>query len=294
MPVGELAALGAAALWAVSTILWTRQMAVSPPLAMNLFKLGLCLPFFVVVLFLQGGRTPLAGVDGASLAALVLSGVIGMTLGDTAYFAALSRIGAQRTMLLQCLSPVFAAGLSVLAGQDLPGRIGAAGVALVLVGLALVLRERPVGTVAPGHAVAGVFLGLAAAFGQGLGIVLTKRGLTTSGIGQASAVRMASAVAGLLLLELVRGRLAATLRHVLHPPALARIVPAALMGSLLGFYLFQASILHAEPAVAAALAATSPIFVAPLSVVFLGERMRAGAWVGTIVAVAGVALVMLG
>jgi drug/metabolite transporter (DMT)-like permease len=65
------------------------------------------------------------------------------------------------------------------------------------------------------------------------------------------------------------------------------------MGSFLGFLLFQVAIGNSPPAVAAALTGTSPLFVAPLSVAFLGEAMRAGGWIGTILAVGGVALVML-
>ena len=95
LPIGEIAALASAACWAVASILWTRQMSVSPPIAMNLFKTGFCLPLFVITLLLAGRDGPLAGVGGASVGILLISGVIGMSIGDTLYFAGLARIGAQ-------------------------------------------------------------------------------------------------------------------------------------------------------------------------------------------------------
>ncbi len=294
LPVGEIAALGAAALWAVSTTIWTRQMAVSWPQAMNLFKTGLCLPLFVVTLLLVGPHPSLSGIGAGSMWILLASGVIGMSLGDTAYFASLSRIGARRTMLVQCLAPLFTAGLSVAAGEGLPGVVSAIGVACVLLGLILVLRERPLGTIRPGHTRAGVLFAVASALCQAIGIVMTKRGLREASILQASTIRIFAGVIGILLLELFHGQLAATIRHALRPPALGRIIPAALMGSFLGFFLFQVAVRYSAPAVAATLTGMSPLFVAPLSVVFLGERMKVGGWLGTVVAVAGVALVMLG
>ncbi len=293
LPIGELAALGAAALWAVSTILWTRQSAVSWPQAMNLFKLGVCMPLFVLLLILAGPHPAFSGVTLSSALILIVSGVVGMSLGDTSYFAALPRIGARRTMMVQTLTPLFAAGLALLAGQQMPGVVAAAGVALVIVGLILVLRERPAGTVRTGQTRSGLLFALGAAFCQALGIVMTKKGLEHADLFQASAIRMFGGVAGILILEAAHGQLLLTVRHALRPPALSRIIPASLMGSFVGFFLFQLAVRSTDPSVAAALTGTSPLFIAPLSVFFLGEAMRVGGWVGTIIAVAGVALVML-
>ncbi|MBM3287049.1 MAG: DMT family transporter [Candidatus Eisenbacteria bacterium] len=294
LPLGEIAALGAAALWAVSTIIWTRQMEVSWPQAMNLFKTGLCLPLFIVTLLATGAGRSFLEIGAPAIGILLVSGIIGMSLGDTAYFSALTRIGARRTMLIQCLAPLFAALLSAALGEPLPGAIAASGVLLVLLGLILVLRERPVGVIHPSRARSGILLAMTAALCQALGIVLTKKGLAHATVLQASTIRIAGGVMGILLLELLHGQLTATVRHALRPPSLGRIVPAALMGSFLGFFLFQEAVRHTEPAVAAALTGTSPLFVAPLSVLFLGEMMRAGGWVGTILAVAGVVVAMLG
>jgi drug/metabolite transporter (DMT)-like permease len=292
-PIGEIAALASAACWAVASILWTRQMSVSSPIAMNLFKTGFCLPLFVISLLLASRDVPLAGVGAASVGVLVISGIVGMSVGDTLYFAGLARIGARRSMMILTLSPLFTAGLSALAGQKLPTVAASCGVGLVLVGLILVLRERPVGMVMPGRARSGVVFALGAALCQALGIVLTKQGLVEADILEASTVRIFGGVVGILGIQLVRGRLGATVRHTLQPPSLRRIVPATLLGTFLGFHLLQAAVHFTEPAVAAALTGTSPLFVAPLSVVFLRETMRAGGWIGTVLTVAGVALVML-
>lgn len=293
LPIGEIAALTSAAFWAVASIIWTRQMSVSSPIAMNLFKTGFCLPLFVLSLYLVGPENPLQGIGIGSALMLIGSGIIGMSIGDTCYFAGLARIGARRSLMILTLSPLFTAVFSWIAGQDLPGIVASVGVALVLVGLVLVLRERPEGTIVAGKFRSGVLFVTVAAICQAIGIVMTKEGLATADVLEASTIRIAGGVIGILLIELLRGRLRATVSHTLHPPSLGRIIPAALLGTFFGFHLLQAAVRYAEPAVAAALTGTSPLFVAPLSIVFLGERMRIGGWMGTILAVIGVAFMML-
>lgn len=294
LPVGEIAALGAAALWAGATVLWTKQMAVSRPQAMNLFKTALCLPLFLAVAAAVSGPNPFRGVRIDSAFILLASGAVGMSLGDTAYFSSLSRIGARRTMMLQTLAPLFAALLALLAAQPLPGFRGGIGVFLILAGLILVLRERPEGPAGKKRLAGGVLLSVGAAFCQALGIVLTKHGLEGADLLQASAIRLAGGTAGILLIEAIRGQAAATIRQALRPPSLGRIIAASLMGTFFAFFLFQVGIRFTAPPVAAALTGTSPLFVAPLSIVLLGERMGAGGWIGSVIAVGGVAVLMLG
>jgi drug/metabolite transporter (DMT)-like permease len=293
LPIGEIAALACAALWAAASILWTRQMAVSRPVAMNLFKTAFCLPLFLLVLLVRGDGLALGMIGVRSTALLLTSGVIGMSVGDTCYFAGLARIGARRTMMIQTLAPIFAALLSVPLGQNLPSQAASLGIVLVLLGLLLVLREQPVGVILRDRVRSGILFALGAAFCQALGIVLTKEGLLRADILEASTIRIFGGVVGILVLESMRGRLGTTVRDALHPPALERIIPATLLGTFLAFFLMQAGVQYTEPAVAAALTGTSPLFVAPMSVIFLGEAMRIGGWTGTVLAVGGVVLMMV-
>jgi drug/metabolite transporter (DMT)-like permease len=49
---------------------------------------------------------------------LALSGVIGIGLGDTAYFAAINRLGPRRALLLETLAPPIAALLALVFLQE--------------------------------------------------------------------------------------------------------------------------------------------------------------------------------
>jgi drug/metabolite transporter (DMT)-like permease len=53
-------------------------------------------------------------ISPVSLGLLLLSGAIGVGMGDTVYFSALNRLGARRTLLLGMLAPPIAAILALI------------------------------------------------------------------------------------------------------------------------------------------------------------------------------------
>ena len=71
-------------------------------------------------------------------------------------------------------------------------------------------------------------------------------------------------------------------------------VAATLLGTYLGVWLQVTGLRHAPAGIAATLSSTSPIFILPLSALFLGERVDARAVGAACVAVAGVAILCLG
>ena len=96
---GQLAALTAAAFWAVASILYHRAGAHFSALQMNLIKGAIASPLLFGMSALFGA--PL--VFSAGLWLLALSGVIGITVGDSCHFAALRRLGPWHAMLLLSL-----------------------------------------------------------------------------------------------------------------------------------------------------------------------------------------------
>ena len=57
--------------------------------------------------------------------------------------------------------------------------------------------------------------------------------------------------------------------------------------------MFVAGVRYAGVAVAAVLSSTSPIFAIPLGLIFLGERVKVAALLGTFVTVIGIAVLQL-
>ena len=100
---GELAALSAAFLWALASVLYGRIGQYLSPLKMNLLKNVIAIGMTIGVLSAGGGLFHELDIMPAIM--LLLSGAIGIGMGDTAYFGALQYIGPRRALLIMILSP---------------------------------------------------------------------------------------------------------------------------------------------------------------------------------------------
>ena len=112
--IGVAAALGAALCWTLASALWRRLPTSLGPARLNLLKNLVALGFQVPVLLLLGAGLQ-APIQPVLL--LLLSGVLGIALGDSFYFAALRRLGTRRTLTFDAGGPAVtaAAGAVLLA-----------------------------------------------------------------------------------------------------------------------------------------------------------------------------------
>src|SRR5690606_13413529 len=95
-----LPALLTTVFFSLSAIFATRSIKTVGATTANLGRLGCG-----VVLLGLWAHTAGGGLSGAGLTMFLLSGVVGMGLGDLALFAALPRLGSRLTVLMcQCLA----------------------------------------------------------------------------------------------------------------------------------------------------------------------------------------------
>jgi drug/metabolite transporter (DMT)-like permease len=250
--------------------------------------LALTLPFF-------GGFAAFAEVPGGDLVFIALSGVVGLTLGDTALFAAVKRLGAHTTLVIQTSAPIFAGLLAAAAGERL-SVLQIAGAAVVVIGVTVVVGpgdpSRGRGT---GVAAGGIALALLGALGQGAGVVLAKEGLGVIGAVPATLLRLAAGTAGLLLAAAVTtGGLANLGRSLRDRIAMRLALPATFFGTYLALVLMMLGVSLAPATVAAVLLATSPVFSLVVEAAVDRKRPTTLAVVGTVVAVVGVAVLVGG
>ncbi len=292
--MGELAALSAAAVWAIASTIFTRvgKQNVSP-LALNVIKCVLALVMMMLTLVALG-HSPWPVASAATITVLGVSGVIGLSIGDTAFFGALTRLGARRALLINTLSPPTTALLAwPILNEPLKPSM-ALGMALTMGGVAWVIRERtatPDGEAEDPRVLRlGLAFGLLAMLCQSVGNVLSKLGGDVDPL-EMGILRLVFGVAGLVIVVVLAGRVRDVLAPLKAPRQLAWIALATTLGTYLGIWLLMAGIKHtSHAAIAATLSSTSPIFVLPLAHFFLGDKLTPRAVVGAIIAVAGVAL----
>lgn len=271
----------------MSTVMFGRLGKHLSPLVLNAVKGLIAIALITATLLVQGKlefTLPLPVVGW-----LLLSGAIGIGLGDTAYFAALNHLGARRVLLLESLAPPMAA---LLAWGFLSERLSSLawiGISLTVLGVAWVIAERVPGRggiVQPGR---GIVLGLLAALGQATGAVISRGVLANSDIDPllSGLLRIGAglAVLGVLLVRQGQGRQPWVPLRSLQILGLVSV--AAFFGTYLAIWLQQIAFKFAPAGIAQALTATSPLFVLPIAVA-LGDRVSGRAVLGVCMALGGV------
>ncbi len=310
--MGEIAALAASVVWAAASLMFARVGRSTGALAMNLLKCGIALLLMLVTLALISGRIWPVSLPAWETGLLAASGIVGLTLGDTLYFAALTRLAARRTLLLLSLAPPFTALMAWPAlGEPLTLKM-VTGMSVTLAGVAWVITERhttddsTVGEAQSprdtGHTVMGlnrfewigVGAGVGAAACQAGANVLIKEGGISIGALEISIVRLTFGVMGLAIFLRVMDQLDdITSPFTAWRPA-GLIVGATLIGTYLGVWLKVAGVRYTEfTGIASTLSSTSPVFVLPMAWFFDREELSGRSVLGAFVAVAGIALLFV-
>lgn len=246
------------------------------------------------------------GFSGAGRTWFLLSGLVGMGLGDLAAFAAFPLIGSRLTVLLtQCLAvPIAILAERVWLGTGLTGPQLTWG-AVILAGVAVALlpsRSNPPRV--PLRAM-GFVWGLLAAAGQGLGAVLSRKaneltalaGQPIDGI-TAAYQRIAGGLVITVVFFAVRSLIARRKTAdapVLRPTLRDHLwIPAnALCGAVIGVSFYQWSLATTPSGLVLPIVACTPLVIVPLSYWLEGERPTRRSLLGGVIAVAGVVALTL-
>jgi drug/metabolite transporter (DMT)-like permease len=246
------------------------------------------------------------GLSGDSFPLFLLSGVIGVG-ADVFLFQALPRIGSRLSvMIIQCFSALSAAAMEWLwMGTKLTAwQIAAC--ATILTGVALALAPGKHLNATRQMLAAGTGFGLLAAFGNGMGAVLSRKAYAVAAAAHQNIDGATGGyqrliggllVAAICLLAVRRRELAAQFTDAQAPklPSAEKwrrawpwVLANGVVGQTLGVTCYQWALKTTPTGLVLAIVSTAPLVVIPFSLVVEGEKIEARSFVGGLVAVAGV------
>jgi drug/metabolite transporter (DMT)-like permease len=295
-----LPSLLTALFFALSTLFAQRSIKAVGSTRANIGRLVVAYVVLGVYAHLLGN-----GMGGVGRNWLLLSGVVGMGLGDLAFFFALPRVGSRLTVLItQCLAAPIAAvvdwlwlGTNITSPQILFGLVILAGV-----GIALMPSKS-----SPPHVqlrASGFLYALAAAGGQGLGAVISRKAklcATLAGENIDGITAAYQRIAGGLIITLAYFAVAALLQKS-NSPFLPKPVPSSALrtwgsylwipvnatcGAILGVSCYQWALFTTPSAIVMPIVATTPLVIIPFTYWFEGERPSRRSLLGGLLAVAG-------
>lgn len=299
--IGESAALATSCLWTVSSLFFTSAGRKIGSLSLNAYRTVIAVGFLVVAHLILL-RTILPSASGGQWFWMGMSGIVGLGIGDSGLFAAYVLIGPRRSVLLMALAPIFASlGAYLMLGEVLP-TLAIIGIAITLAGVVLVILE---GEERSGETrlsqklkVYGVLLGLIAAIGQGVGLVLAKKGIDfnsamTLNPLSATLMRMVLGAISVWVVMLLAGRLPELRRALNNNEGMRLTVAAAFIGPFLGVTLSMVAVTYAQTGVAQTLLSLMPVLIIPLVWIRYGQKTSWRGILGALVAVFGVAILFL-
>ena len=296
MPIYELAAIGAATCWALTGIISPGPAGHLGALAFNRVRQVFVTGLLAIFVLATGTWQQL---DAANIGPLVMSGLIGIFLGDTFLFAALNRVGPRRSGVLFALNAPIAAILGfVVLGEHLSGQ-AILGIALTVCGVVLAILfgkrrdQLHAWEAVKGPLWVGVALGLGAATGQAVGSIIAKP-IMAAGTDPFLASMVRVGVAAFCLSALIALPIPAVKPK--GPLTLKVAALTALTGVLaigIGMTLLLFALSGGNVGIVSTLSATWPVIILPMLWLKTGERPAGGAWVGAVLVVIGMGFIFL-
>lgn len=291
---GELFALGAAFLWALSSVLFKTLGKTIRPLELNLIKGSAGFILFAITSLVIGET--FSTIRPAALVILAISGAVGIGFGDTMFFESINRLGARRSLLITILAPpmtVLFAWIFLSESLNLYSWIG---IAITILGVAWVITEKNKDDQETVRFTwLGVFFGFLAALTQAAGAVLSRWALTESTVSalQSALIRLlAGTVVLILWIVIRREKIGAWINPRPGLKIWGFLGGVIVFGTYIAIWLQQLAFKFTNVGVAQTLLATSPLFILPVSAL-QKEKLTWRSILGVLISIGGVALIFL-
>lgn len=287
--LGCFFALASAFSWALSAILFRKLGEEAHPLGMNLVKciIGL-LYLWVMTLLIKKEQITLH--DNIFLA---VSGLLGITIGDSLFFKALVGLGPRLTLLIETLSPAVTVAFAVMLLHERIYFVPIIGIIITISSVAWVawrscnsgeIRVNPSGFK---YAILFVLC-------NSMGIILAKIGLVSISALQATFIRFFWGTIGLILWGGLTRQLNGWLTPFRKNYRLLRfILLAVFVATFGGFWLSLLAIKYTYVSIATILNSMAPVFILPMAAFMLKEKLTIQKIVGASAAIFGVILIFI-
>ena len=287
---GGVFALVSAFMWALSAILFKRLGDSVSALGMNLGKGIIAVILLGIVMLLTDTGT----VSNHTFLFLGISGLLGITFGDTFYFMTLIRLGPRLALIIATLIPVATALLAVLILRESPSFITWIGILLTLTGVAWVIWEHAPAGYQARNWKAGIKYGFLSVLCCASGVIFSKMVIESSSALKATFIRQIWGLAGLIIWGSIVSHLKIWLKPLGNLILLKRLFFASFIGTFLGTWLCLLALKYTDASVATTLNSTSPLFILPLAFCILKEKITFRAIIGSVIAVVGIGFIFLG
>ena len=230
---------------------------------------------------------------------IIISGIIGVFIGDTLLFSALQKIGPRRNNILFSLAAPFTVILNIIVLKNLMQIIEIIGCLIVFIGVVIAIsygenkKNIHRWEVIEGSIKVGIILGVFAALCQAIGLIMMKPILDSGADPIASAAIRTTISCIFLSFTFFLNYEVFNTKVNLTAKIIYQSILSGFLGMALGMSLLLIALQKADAGIVATLSSTSPIMILFLLWILTKKIPSFGAWVGTIIAIFGTILIFI-
>lgn len=295
MVIGELISLGTAIFWTITVIGFESAGKRVGSLSVNIIRLMIGMVLLsLTVLILTGSFIPL---DASQYAwnMLLISGLIGLVIGDLFLFQAFVDLGGRLSLLILCSVPIMTSVLGYYIFDEVFDPLTIIGIVLTLSSIIVViLMKRRVTKKFEPHILKGIIFASIGAIAQSLGLVFSKLGMgDTLGAFEATQIRVISALIGFAIyITLIKGW--KKVGHAFKDKiSMKYIVLGSVFGPFLGVSSSLLAMQYTSIGVSTTIAQLNVILIIPFSIILFKEKVSRIEIIASVFAFIGVALLFI-
>lgn len=285
--LGIIAALGSAASWAFATVVFDRLGKLIPAAGMTFFKGLFSLALMIILILFTGGFDHVSTHDFLFLA---LSGILGISIGDTLFFRSLQDLGAKVQVLYFMLGQVVTMLLSFMLLGEILSIEEYLGATILLLGIIIVTigkqEDHP-------NKVRGIIGGFASILCFSLSSIMVKVSIADVGVPTATFWRMFFSTVSIMFIGFTSRRFISWYTPLKQAKTLLLFLLNVVVITYGGFLLSMMAIKHITVSLASVLSATEPVFVLILAYLVNQDRATKRELIGAAITIAGLLIIIL-
>ena len=296
MIIYYLLAIFAALCWAIASLISADITRKIGGLAFNRIRLFLVSIMLIAYTSLINTWNTI-NIDYLNI--IILSGIIGIFLGDTLLFIALQKIGPRRNNILFSLAAPFTVLLNIFFLKEIMSFINLIGCFSVFIGVVIAISYGSSNNnehrweKIEGSLYVGILFGILAAFCQAIGLIMMKPILDSGADPIASAaIRTSISCFFLTFTFFIKSKYFVS-KVSINSSIIIKSIISSFLGMALGMSLLLISLKNADAGIVATLSSTSPIMILFFIWILTKKVPTIGAWFGTIIAIFGTGLIFI-
>lgn len=289
---GEYLSFLAAIFWAIAIIFFKKSGEKVHPIALNIFKNSFSFILFIFTILIMKEEL-LINLPLRDYIMLMISGVMGIAIGDTLFFKSLNYLGAGLSSIVICLYSPFVIAFSILLLHERLTFLQIIAALLIISAIFTATSLKNGNQSVQRHIVKGIILGALSNASNALGIVMIKPLLNNIPILFATEVRLLGGLIALSIILLFMGNRKEIISSLKIREGIIYTISGSFVGAYLAMMTWISGMKYTQASIASLLNQTSNVFIFIFAAIFLKEKINTKRVTGLVMAVIGVIILTL-